>query len=120
MKTALFLFVIISLLVLGNPSPGSCTQQPIRIGYLQSDIHQLACWVALEKGLYRKNGVHVEVAGIFKAGPEEMSAFAAGALDMGYVGEAPATTAVANSPTRIGNMVFIVCPPQPQMLPQVV
>jgi len=28
----------------------------------------------------------VEVAGIFKAGPELMSAFAAGALDMGYVG----------------------------------
>ena len=96
MKTVSFLFVIISLLVLGTPSPGSCTQQPVRIGYLQSDIHQLACWVALEKGLYRKNGVDVEVAGIFKAGPEEMSAFAAGALDMGYVGEAPATTAVAN------------------------
>ena len=68
----------------------------VRIGYLQSDIHQLACWVAMEKGLYRKNGVDAKVAGIFRAGPEEMSAFAAGALDMGYVGEAPATTAVAN------------------------
>ena len=96
MKSASFLSAIISLLFLGSPSPGICEQKPIRIGYLQSDIHQLACWVALEKGLYRKNGVRVEVAGIFKAGPEEMSAFAAGALDMGYVGEAPATTAVAN------------------------
>ena len=71
-------------------------EKPIRIGYLQSDIHQLACWVAMEKGFYRKNGVDAKVAGIFRAGPEEMSAFAAGALDMGYVGEAPATTAVAN------------------------
>ncbi len=71
-------------------------EKPIRIGYLQSDIHQLACWVAMEKGFYKKNGVNAQVAGIFKAGPEEMSAFAAGALDMGYVGEAPATTAVAN------------------------
>ncbi len=71
-------------------------EKPVRIGYLQSDIHQLACWVALEKGFYQKHGVDAEVAGIFKAGPEEMSAFAAGALDMGYVGEAPATTAVAN------------------------
>ena len=43
----------------------------------------------------------MEVAGIFKAGPEEMSAFAAGALDMGYVGEAPATTAVANGTARV-------------------
>jgi NitT/TauT family transport system substrate-binding protein len=71
-------------------------EKPVRIGYLQSDIHQLACWVALEKGFYQKHGMEAEIAGIFKAGPEEMSAFAAGALDMGYVGEAPATTAVAN------------------------
>ncbi len=75
--------------------------QPVRIAYLQSDIHQLPCWVALEKGLYEKEGVKVEVAGIFKAGPELMSAFAAGALDMGYVGVAPATTAVANKTARV-------------------
>ncbi len=74
---------------------------PVRIGYLQSDIHQLACWVALEKGFYDQEGVKVEVAGVFKAGPEEMSAFAAGALDMGYVGEAPATTAVANGAAKV-------------------
>jgi NitT/TauT family transport system substrate-binding protein len=86
------LFLLLSLLsISANGEP-----KPVRIGYLQSDIHQLACWVAMEKGLYQKNGVKAEVAGIFKAGPEEMSAFAAGALDMGYVGEAPATTAVAN------------------------
>ncbi len=75
--------------------------QPVRIAYLQSDIHQLPCWVALEKGLFEKEGVKVEVAGIFKAGPELMSAFAAGALDMGYVGVAPATTAVANKTARV-------------------
>ncbi len=74
---------------------------PIRIAYLQSDIHQLACWVAIEKGYYKNEGLEVEVAGIFKAGPEEMSAFAAGALDMGYVGEAPATTAVANGVAKV-------------------
>jgi NitT/TauT family transport system substrate-binding protein len=75
--------------------------QPVRIAYLQSDIHQLPCWVALENGFYEKEGVKVEVAGIFKAGPEMMSAFAAGALDMGYVGIAPATTAVANKTARV-------------------
>ena len=26
--------------------------QPVRIAYLQSDIHQLPCWVALEKGFF--------------------------------------------------------------------
>ena len=68
----------------------------IRMGYLQSDLHQLAAFVCLEKGLYKAEGLDVTVAGIFRAGPEEMSAFASRDLDFGYVGEAPATVAVAN------------------------
>lgn len=75
--------------------------QPIRIAYLQADLHQLPCWVALEKGLFEKEGVQVKVAGIFKAGPELMSGFSAGDLDMGYVGIAPSTTAVANKTARV-------------------
>ncbi|MDY7032879.1 MAG: ABC transporter substrate-binding protein [Thermodesulfobacteriota bacterium] len=73
----------------------------VRIGYLQTDLHQLAVFVALEKGLFLKEDVNIEIGGIFKAGPEEMSAFAAGSLDVGYVGEAPATTAVANGITDV-------------------
>ncbi len=96
MKKITLLFLI-SLLFLATTVYG----QSVRIAYLQSDIHQLPCWVALERGLYEKEGVKVEVAGIFKAGPELMSAFAAGALDMGYVGVAPATTAVANKTARV-------------------
>jgi NitT/TauT family transport system substrate-binding protein len=91
------LLVLVQLFLLTGPSQG----QPVRIAYLQSDIHQLPCWVALEKGFFEKEGVKVEVAGIFKAGPELMSAFAAGALDVGYVGVAPATTAVANKTARV-------------------
>ena len=96
MRKLFVLFVACFLYALQIPVTAEGKAKPVRIGYLQSDIHQLACWVALEKGLYQKHGVDAEVAGVFKAGPEEMSAFAAGALDMGYVGEAPATTAVAN------------------------
>ena len=95
MKRANMLITGISLL-LGGLLPAWGESRVIRLGYLQSDIHHLPCWVALEKGFYKAEGLNVEVVGIFKAGPEEMSAFAAGALDMGYVGEAPATTAVAN------------------------
>ena len=91
------LFFGVSLLFIAAIAHG----EPVRIAYLQSDIHQLPCWVALEKGFFEKEGVKAEVAGIFKAGPELMSAFAAGALDMGYVGVAPATTAVANKTARV-------------------
>jgi NitT/TauT family transport system substrate-binding protein len=80
---------------------GLASGESIRIAYLQSDIHHLPCWVALDKGFFEAEGVKVEVAGIFKAGPELMSAFAAGALDMGYVGVAPATTAVANKTAKV-------------------
>ncbi|MBI5584257.1 MAG: ABC transporter substrate-binding protein [Deltaproteobacteria bacterium] len=93
----LTLFTI--LLMLGRPE--AADKKPIRIAYLQNDIHHLPCWVALEKGFYTREGLEVEVAGVFKAGPELMSAFAAGALDAGYVGEAPATTAVANKAARV-------------------
>ncbi len=91
----------LSLILAAALAGPAWAMKAIRIGYLQADIHQLACWVALEKGFYQKEGLKVEVAGIFKAGPEEMSAFAAGELDMGYVGEAPATTAVANGAARV-------------------
>jgi NitT/TauT family transport system substrate-binding protein len=96
MKKVFFLSLILIFILSGFASG-----EPIRIAYLQSDIHQLPFWVALDKGFFEKEGVNVEVAGIFKAGPELMSAFAAGALDMGYVGVAPATTAVANKTAKV-------------------
>ena len=73
----------------------------VRLAYLQSDLHHLPAFVALEKGLYREEGLRVEVAGIFKAGPELMSGLSAGSLDAGYVGLAPALVAAANKTVRI-------------------
>jgi NitT/TauT family transport system substrate-binding protein len=68
----------------------------IRLGYLQSDLHHLPVFAAFEKGFFEEEGLLVNVGGIFRAGPEEMSAFAAGELDVGYVGLAPAATAALN------------------------
>ncbi len=92
-SASLFGLAFVFFLLVGKDASAD---EKIRMGYLQSDLHQLAAFVALDKGLYQAEAVDVTVAGVFKAGPEEMSAFAAKDLDFGYVGEAPATVAVAN------------------------
>lgn len=97
--------VVFLVLVLLTPpwreARGAEVGPQVRLAYLQNDIHHLACWVALEKGLYQNEGVAVEIAGVFRAGPEIMAAFSAGALDMAYVGQAPATTALANGTAAV-------------------
>ena len=54
------------LLIQGIPE--GADKKPIRIAYLQNDIHHLPCWVAMEKGFYAREGLEVQVAGVFKAG----------------------------------------------------
>jgi len=76
----------------------------VRLGYLQNDLHHLPAFVALELGLFDQEGIEVRVGGVFRAGPEEMSAFGAGELDLGYVGQAPATAAFLNG---VADIVFI-------------
>lgn len=90
-----------ALLLAALTSAVGCTRAgdsaaSIRLGYLQSDLHHLPAFIALEKGFFADEGLKVAVGGIFRAGPEMMSAFAAGELDIGYVGLAPAATAALN------------------------
>jgi len=75
--------------------------QKVRLGYLRNDLHHLAAWVAIDKGYFRDEGIEVETAGIFNAGPEEMSAFASKSIDIGYLGVAPSTTGVANKSAAV-------------------
>ena len=83
-------------------APSDSERTKIRLGYIQSDLHHLPAFVAMEKGFFQQQeGLAVEVIGAFRAGPELMSAFAAQALDVGYVGLAPAITAKANSTAHI-------------------
>jgi NitT/TauT family transport system substrate-binding protein len=84
------------LALLASTATGAAAAEKLRLGYLRSDLHHLAAWVALEKGFFRDEGLDVEVAGIFNAGAEEMSAFASKSLDVGYLGMAPSITGVAN------------------------
>lgn len=87
----LFVFALLAALAFCDEASAGT----IRMAYLQNDLHHLPLWVAQDKGFFTEEGVDVEIAGVFRAGPEIMTAFAAGSLDMAYVGEAPATIAFA-------------------------
>jgi NitT/TauT family transport system substrate-binding protein len=103
LHSRLFQALLLCLILVFNSacSRSESERTKIRLGYIQSDLHHLPAFVAMEKGFFQQQGLDVEVAGAFRAGPELMSAFAAQALDVGYVGLAPAITAAANSNTAI-------------------
>lgn len=92
-KAFLLLIVIAGYAV----PPAHPAETVVRVGYLQNDLHHLPLFVAKEKGLFDRQGCDIRIGGIFKAGPELMSAFASGALDIGYVGVAPAVVAALNA-----------------------
>ncbi len=82
---------------------------PVKLGFLKADIHELAQFVAQNKtvgggeSMFEKYGVAVTNAsttGGFSNGPEEMSKFAAGAVDIGYLGCAPAIQSHLNAQTH--------------------
>ena len=92
MSVALLLLCAICAGLLTGCGSGTSATRVVRVGYLSTDMHQLAYYVAREKGFFTQEGLDVREVGAFSAGPEEMSAFSAGQLDMGYVGAAPAIT----------------------------
>ncbi|OGS42765.1 MAG: hypothetical protein A3K76_06420 [Euryarchaeota archaeon RBG_13_57_23] len=72
--------------------------RPIKLGYLLGDLHQLAQFVAqdktvlgTDKSMFEKYGLKVEAAvgAPFANGGAEMGGFAAGNVDIGYLGAPP-------------------------------
>jgi len=66
----------------------------IRVGYLRGDVHHAAYFLNKARDYWSKAGLRVK-GYEFSAGPEEMEAFRAGELDLGYVGCPPAITAIS-------------------------
>ncbi|MEM2102615.1 MAG: ABC transporter substrate-binding protein [Candidatus Bathyarchaeia archaeon] len=62
----------------------------VRIGFLQGDLHQLAFFVAVEKSLFKNAGIEFDYIP-YPNGVSEMDGFAANAINVGYLGAAPAT-----------------------------
>ncbi len=65
----------------------------VRIGYLANDQHSLALAIATAKGMFEAEGIKVELQQ-FNVGADIVIAMAAGQIDVGYVGIAPATMAI--------------------------
>ncbi|MHA1136798.1 MAG: ABC transporter substrate-binding protein [Candidatus Thorarchaeota archaeon] len=84
---AVIVVVVASLgfIAVWNPPP----PPDVRIGYLSKDLHQLALRVAIENGLFEREGINVDLVE-FGNGALEMDGFLAGQIDMGYLGAAPA------------------------------
>jgi NitT/TauT family transport system substrate-binding protein len=92
----LCLFVLLAVLAASALLSGGCGSgketRVVRVGFIQGDIHDLAYYVAREKGFFQAEGLDMREGGAFNSGAELMSAFSAGELDVGYVGVAPAVT----------------------------
>jgi NitT/TauT family transport system substrate-binding protein len=88
---ALAAVIAVSLLLYGGCGGGSGTRV-VRAGFVQGDIHQLAYYVAREKGFFQDEGIDVREGGAFNSGAELMGAFSAGGLDVGYVAVDSAVT----------------------------
>jgi NitT/TauT family transport system substrate-binding protein len=94
-RTALLLTAVACIVValgvflaLRSPSPPTPTTTVIRVGY-QPSWHHVAFFIISEKGWAQKVlGVELDERS-FPTGPPEMEAFAAGALDVAYVGATP-------------------------------
>ncbi len=95
------IIVCVGALLLCTCTATQSNSKKIRFGYLQNDLHHLPAFIALEKKYFTDQGLTIEIAGAFKAGPELMSAFSAHALDVAYVGLSPALTAVANGTAAV-------------------
>jgi len=83
---------------------------PIQLGFLMGDLHQLAQKVASDarvlggtQSLFETYGLNVENAtgAPFAAGGDEMAAFALGNVDIGYLGAPPALLSHLNAGTAV-------------------
>lgn len=83
---------------------------PIQLGFLMGDLHQLAQKVASDarvlggtQSLFETYGLNVENAtgAPFAAGGDEMAAFALGNVDIGYLGAPPAILSHLNAGTAV-------------------
>lgn len=88
------ILALVGLTIVSYHTFSVTTPKVVRIGFLIADLHHTPFFVALSKGFYESEGITVKRFE-YVNGPAQMAAFAAGDLDAGYVGVAPALMARA-------------------------
>ncbi len=110
---AMAMTVLIGLAVLyggGPPTSQPTASESVRLGYFPNVTHAPAM-VGITRGAFQKalgRKVAVE-AKVFNAGPEEMEALLAGAIDIGYVGPGPAINTFLKSKGRALKILAGAC-----------
>lgn len=89
----LFVGLIIIVSVFGIYTNNNHSKDTVRIGYLANDQHSSALAIANAKEMFEAEGINVELQQ-FNVGADIVIAMAAGQIDIGYVGTAPATMAI--------------------------
>ncbi len=87
----LALILIIGFLTVYNLSESP--KDTVRIGYIANDQHSSALAISNAKGMFEQEGINIELQQ-FTTGSNVVIAMAAGQIDLGYVGTAPATMAI--------------------------
>ena len=90
---AVILIITLSGAYLSGAYSYNHPKDTVRIGYLANDQHSAALAVANAKGMFEAEGIKVELQQ-FNVGADIVIAMAAGQIDVGYVGIAPATMAI--------------------------
>lgn len=85
--------ILIIIAVAGVYSYDNQPRDTVRIGYLANDQHSSALAIANAKGMFEAEGINVELQQ-FSVGADIPIAMAAGQIDVGFVGTAPATMAI--------------------------
>ena len=85
--------ILIIVAVAGVYSYNNQPKDTVRIGYLANDQHSSTLAIANAKGMFEAEGINVELQQ-FSVGADIPIAMAAGQIDVGFVGTAPATMAI--------------------------
>jgi NitT/TauT family transport system substrate-binding protein len=88
------LILVAAVLVSGGAEAADPAPVKIRFGDLGASVNNLFQYLAVEKGIYRRHGIELEITDFLQGGPEAVAAAVSGQIDLGSAGT-PVLSAVS-------------------------